>query len=106
WSPTSPMNIPEILSAKDFEDMWVLWWSAIQPKWRDTQSWPFVQEDAAGRGWGSLHKGGKDGLFLIIVSLGWWIHARDPSETSKVDDAISDVAWVVNNLISFLSADA
>ena len=51
-------------------------------------------------------EGGKDGLFIVVVSIGWWIHARDPSDESKVDDAILDVAWVINNIISCLSAEA
>ena len=82
------------------------WWSAIQPHWRDTGEWPWVKEDAAGRDWGHLVDGGKDGLFLVVVSLGWWIHARDLSEESKVDDAVMDVVWVLDNIISLLAADA
>lgn len=82
------------------------WWSDIQPEWRDTESWPFLKEDAAGEDWGHLLDGGKDGLFLVVVSLGWWINARVPSEESKANDAVADVTWVINNLVSHLSADA
>ena len=103
----SPKTIPPIESIQDFESEWVEWWSAIQPPWRDTRDWPFVRDDATEQeDWGDLPNGGKDGLFLVVVSLGWWIHARDPSEDSKVDDAIADVTWVVDNLISSLSTDA
>ena len=101
----SPKNIPPIESVQLFEDEWVGWWSVIQPPWRDTEAWPFVQEGDAGKDWGDLAKGGKDGLFLVVVSLGWWIHTRDPSKDSKVNDAIIDVTWVINNLVS-LSANA
>jgi len=66
-----------------------------------------VQEDVVGQqDWGDLPNGGKDGLFLVVVSLGWWIHARDATKDSKVDDAIVDVTWVLDNLVSLLSADA
>ena len=101
-----PNNIPEIESVQVFEDEWVNWWVAGQPGWRDTSSWPFAQEDALGCDWGDLPNGGKDGLFLVLVSLGWWVHARDPSEGSKVDEAIADVAWVIKNLVSALAAGA
>jgi len=84
----------------------VQWWSKIQPQWRDTGSWPFPQEDATGEDWGHLLEGGKDGLFIVVVSLAWWIHARILLERSKVADAILDVAWVITNLVSRLSADA
>ena len=74
-----------------------------QLKWRDTRGWPLAREDTTGKDWGYLLDGGKDGLFLIVISLGWWVHARDPSEESKVDDAIMDVTWVLENLISCLA---
>ena len=84
---------------------WVAWWAACQPEWRSTSSWPFAQEDAAGLDWGDLPNSGKDGLFVVLVSLGWWVCARDPSKDSKVEEAIVDVAWVISNLVSFLSSD-
>lgn len=68
-------------------------------------SWPFAQEEDAGD-WGDLPNGGKDGLFLVVLSLGWWIDVRDPSEESKVDDTVEDVTWVIDNLVAFLYADA
>lgn len=82
------------------------WWSAAQPKWRDTSDWPLVQEDADGRDWGSLADGGKDGLFLALISLGWWVLAPNTSRDLRVDEAIQDVTWVLGELISHLSAAA
>ena len=67
-------------------------------------SWPFAQEEDAGD-WGDLPNGGKDGLFLVVLSLGWWIDVRDPSKESKVDNAVEDVTWVIDNLVAFLYAD-
>ena len=61
--------------------------------------------DAGGGDWGCLPDGGKDGLFLIVVSLGWWIGGQHPSMESKVWDAIEDVTWVIGRLISCLAAD-
>jgi hypothetical protein len=83
----------------------VQWWSAAQPEWRDTSSWPFLRDQAA-EDWGGLALGGKDSLFVVVITLGWWVHARDPAADSKVDDAISDVSWVMKNLVSSLAADA
>jgi len=99
-------NIPTIGSIDKFQADWVAWWSVTQPQWRQTSSWPFEQGDAAGRDWGTLLNGGKDGLFLVVVSLGWWINARDPAVDSRVDDAVADVTWVLDNLVSTLSAAA
>ena len=78
----------------------------MQPKWRDTSKWPFAQEGIDGRDWGSLADGGKDGLFLTLVSLGWWVLACDPSKDSEVDKVIKDVTWVISKLVSSLSEAA
>ena len=94
-----------VKSVKSFEDKWIQWWSVIQPEWRETRNWPFAQEDSTGKDWGDLPRGGKDGLYIVVVSLGWWIRARDPLEDSKVDGIITDVAWVIDSLISLLSTD-
>ena len=99
-----PKDLPLIESVERFEEYWVEWWRTIQPWWQDTESWPFAQED--GGDWGDLLNGGKDGLFLVVLSLGWWIDIQDPSEESKVDDAVEDVTWVIDNLVAFLWADA
>jgi len=53
-----------------------------------------------------LLDGGKDGLFLIVVSLGWWISTQGLSEESKTTEAVRDVTWVIENLVSCLSTDA
>ena len=56
--------------------------------------------------WGQLSSGGKDGLFVIVVSLAWWVHAQGSvADDSKVDNAISDVSWVMRHLITSLIAD-
>lgn len=102
----SPCDLPPIKSIEDFKEKWIRWWSAIQPTWRNTSSWPFVQEDPTeDQDWGSLPNGGKDGLFLIVVSLGWWIYAR-PQDDDDIEDAVRDVTWVFKRLISVACAEA
>ena len=81
-------------------------WHGGRPKWCDTSEWPFVQEDAGDGDWGDLADGGKDGLFLAVVSLGWWVLAQDAPKDLKVNEAIEDVTWVIKNLVSLLSTSA
>lgn len=98
--------MPKIASIEEFEGQWVQWWTVAQPEWRDTGSWPFEQGEASGD-WGiKLSSGGKDGLFLVLMSLGWWAHARGPTVDCQLDAAISDVAWVMEHLVTSLSAAA
>ena len=53
-----------------------------------------------------LSGGGKDGIFLIVMSIGWWAHAHDRAVDSKLDAAIGDVSWVIKQLVASLSARA
>ena len=99
-------SVPAISSIEEFEAKWVEWWTAGQPQWRDIQNWPFAKRDATRNDWGHLLEGGKDGMFLVVVSLAWWVCAQDSPEKSKLDEAIEDVTWVLDCLITRLSADA
>lgn len=98
--------MPKIASIENFEDLWVQWWAAAQPEWRDTKNWPFSQYEISGD-WGTkLSGGGKDGIFLVVMSIGWWAHAQDRAMDSKLDAAIGDVSWVIQQLVTSLSARA
>jgi len=95
-------SIPEIKSLENYERVWFKWWTAMQPEWRDVDSWPFSQDEGDINDWGNLIHGGKDGLYVVVVSLAWWVHARDPVKESLLDDAIADVSWVLDQLVSSL----
>jgi len=99
-------KFPVIDDPDAYGKQWVEWWKKVQPDWRDVEDWPDQPFDVGEKDWGSLPNGGKDGLFVAMVSLGWWILAQDPaSSLSKfLIDAIEDVTWVVNQLITSLSA--
>jgi len=97
--------MPKIQSIPEFEGLWVGWWSAAQPKWRNATTWPILRDEAVIQEWGQLSQGGKDGLFLVVMSLAWWIHAQHSVPSSKLSDAITDVSWVLDHLIISLSVE-
>lgn len=72
----TPKDLPVIQSIQKFEDEWIDWWGINQPMWREANRWPFLMDDSYTedwRSWGDLVEGGKYGLFLVVLSLGWWI---------------------------------
>ena len=96
--------MPMIESVEEYGDQWVKWWTAAQPEWRRAEGWPFPRDDDTDVGdWGQLFAGGKDGLFIVVMSLSWWAHTRDPDVDSGIDDAVHDVSWVIKHLITSLS---
>lgn len=84
----------------------VKWWTKAQLEWRNVEYWPFSQDDTGTGDWGDLFSSGKDGLYIFIMSLSWWVHTLDPGADPKVYKAISNVSWVMEHIITSLSADA
>ena len=63
---------------------WSAWWKAINP----------ADNNGADRDWSSLAKGGPNGLYVVILSLGWWLfalHSTGPS--ADYLKAIEEVQW-------------
>lgn len=91
---------------RPYATTWKLWWKVLQPAWRGADEWPFRRNVAAeGKDWGVLLRGGNNGLYLIIVSLGWWLLAASkaseerPGEWEEVVNVIADVDWVFERLL-------
>ncbi|KAI0795168.1 hypothetical protein BC629DRAFT_1242528, partial [Irpex lacteus] len=64
---------PSITDPGRYGEAWKSWWLRLQPQWRQP-SWPPSQEQKEGEEctWGTIDKGGCNGVFLVILSLGWW----------------------------------
>jgi hypothetical protein len=98
-------KVPQITSLHTYEQLWIGWWVSLQPDWRKG-SWPLPRDSPADGSWDKLFVGGKDGLFIVLMTLSWWIteHTKGEAEDSELDEAITDVSWVFSNLVSALSA--
>jgi len=84
---------------------------ALQPAWRvSTSGWPLSQASSTLSSWDEIIVGGKDGLFIVIMTLSWWIAERDGCEDESegddllLEEAMQDVHWVLSNLVSVLAA--
>lgn len=95
-----------ILSLSEYQAFWISWWKGLQPPWRSTEEWPLLRDSQVVDGWDKILVGGKDGLFVVMMTLSWWISesARGVGGGSELKEAITDVSWVVSNLVSVLSS--
>ena len=90
---------------RPYAAMWKAWWTALQPRWRDVAVWPFSRDNTDGD-WAPLLQGGLNGLYLVVISLGWWIVAawkvyeEKPAEWTQVIAVMEDVDWVFECLLS------
>jgi hypothetical protein len=76
------------------------WWIAIQPDWRIADDGSFNYEAPREEDWSVLHKGGKAGLYTVVVALSWWVRALTPDITPsfRAWGAVADVQWVINQI--------
>ena len=79
----------------------------LQPSWRAVEDWPLDRNiDPAGKDWGTLLRGGNNGLYLAIVSLGWWVlgatkYANErPVDWQDLVTVLADVEWVLDNVLT------
>lgn len=88
-------KIPAIKSTAAFVKNWWLWWTQLQPSWRehDLEGRPIL-DGIVGGGWGkNLCRPGNNGVLLLLLSLVWWKEAA--SNVGGWDLAVHDVAWTI-----------
>ena len=96
---------PVVSDGATYAESWKLWWIECQPQDRAAASWPFPREPLSATQWGRLTNGGKYGLFLLVMSLSWWVGSLDPaSSSSELAAAMSDLEWVLHQLTNTLTA--
>ena len=102
-----------------FADSWEEWYISLQPKWRipdsdgntdsdgDTDNICSLIQDppanAQTSDWLALRKGSQNGIFLLILTLGWWgLGASDQGddELSQWASAFDDLRWVMEFLVN------
>lgn len=98
-------NIP-VIEPKTFGCAWKAWWVSLQPSCRlsANEQWPLIHiklDDV--KEWDPLWCAGPCGIFLVVLSLAWWLwavseneeEAEDGVTLSDVQEAVSDVLWVL-----------
>jgi hypothetical protein len=99
--------IPVVNDVRRFQDEWVGWWTASQPKWRCTQSWPFPQDHEDGGSWDDFPARGQNGVFLAIMATCWWARAVESAEDLALfEQAVEDIHWVIKECIRAQSPSA
>jgi hypothetical protein len=83
----------EIDDIETFSQQWWEWWSSLQPEQRIRNGQDSLTAARRDMDWSDLHKPGKNGFLLIMVSLVWW------GNTSNMDEswlkAVLDVTSVL-----------
>ncbi|TDL14296.1 hypothetical protein BD410DRAFT_706153, partial [Rickenella mellea] len=67
--------VPEIVDVADFAMHWRKWWTLLQPADRVPSTpagWPLLRPTTANIDWSRTRRGGRNGLFVVMLTLIWW----------------------------------
>jgi len=96
----SKKSMPVVGDVCRYQEDWVRWWTASQPKWRSTESWPFPKGNEGGGDWAGFPARGPNGVFLAIMAISWWAQAIVSAEDFVLfEEAVDDIHWVIQQLI-------
>ncbi|KAH7917983.1 hypothetical protein BV22DRAFT_991336, partial [Leucogyrophana mollusca] len=61
-------------STSAYAAAWKAWWTSMQPSWRISKGkWnPCHNDSHSDEEWTALRRGGKNGIFMVLVSLACW----------------------------------
>jgi hypothetical protein len=88
------------VDAREFGAAVMLWWLTIQPTTR--KDWPPARgpfpDDFS---FNYFNHGGPNGVFLMVLCLGWWANALTPDmDFTNFDVVVNDVRWVLEQIAS------
>ena len=88
------------MDSEEFGNSVINWWLTIQPTTR--KQWPPVHdplpEDFS---LDYFNRGGPNGVFLVILCLGWWANALDVDKNvTDYTIVLNDVRWVLEQIAS------
>ena len=93
---------PVISQLKTYAVAWWAWWKVLQPEWRrDAVRGGVYEKPPPGEKWTRTYIGGSNGMFIVVLTLAWWIAKLD----GKVDNkdlalAVDEVAWVLDQMMA------
>ncbi|KDQ54198.1 hypothetical protein JAAARDRAFT_196935 [Jaapia argillacea MUCL 33604] len=96
---------PPITSVDAYAETWRAWWCSMQPDWRGGNvGFPMDQGVPSDETWDGIACGRKNGLYIVLMTLAWWIIAIkadgcEPSQDVSFWSALGDVHFVLNHVI-------
>jgi hypothetical protein len=85
--------VPNIEDVKGWAKSWTSWWISLQPSCREGKK--LIQVVEPGETWPELKKGGINGFYTIVISLGWWYKAlKGNTGKAEFKKILKDVLWV------------
>ena len=84
-------------SIPTYRQSWWAWWELLQPTWQKS----FATDVPLTADWSCIAKGGQNGIFVVVLSVGWWlVGIRDAGavEFTEFSLAFNEVMWVLGHV--------
>jgi len=93
-----PNRLPPFDSLKSFTKSILLWWTTIQPHWREIQPGTISRVEGD---WEYLYKPGVNGFLNVVILAYWWVKISE-ERGCDIDEMyswfVADVTWVLSQL--------
>ena len=87
-----------IADVGEWAKSWRMWWVSLQPESREGEK--LLQVVGSDECWAETKKGGINGFYNVVVSLGWWLVAiTTDGERDEFATVLADVVWVMNHML-------
>ncbi|KAJ7652316.1 hypothetical protein B0H17DRAFT_1214982 [Mycena rosella] len=104
-------SLPVISDVALFAEKWGLWWTSLQPGWREKGrdgKWSSGGEyGEGGKDWGPLYQWGVNGTLTLLAGLYFWgcalkagVHDSEVG-MGEWEDAVADVTWMLEGMATY-----
>jgi hypothetical protein len=89
-------TVPSNLDPSHLEDT-ITWYIRLQPLARGAK-WPLARgPDATSWDWKEVSKGGRGGIFLLLMAVSWFPKCGAADE-ERMNEVVDDIKWVLRTL--------
>lgn len=74
------------------------WWKVLQPSWQAQDDGNLSHDIPMEENWALLRKGGKAGIYTVIMALSWWIKDQATQHDADSWIFVNDITWVIHQM--------
>ncbi|KDR77387.1 hypothetical protein GALMADRAFT_1326101 [Galerina marginata CBS 339.88] len=97
WIKSKKKDVVPTLQVSSYGKLFKDWWMAMQPAWRNLGG-QLVRGIPQGESLQALRKGGTAGIYVVVVSLSWWLKAQNAERDVEAWALVDDLSWVIQEL--------
>lgn len=98
WIKSKKKDFVPSVVISSYSPLLTKWWKGLQPSWRDQGEDILSRDMPTGENWSLLKKGGKAGIYTVVMGLSWWIKAQATKPDAESWNIVKDLTWVLHQM--------